>query len=104
MGKGKVGKSLKIFNSRVKKAFNPEKVLLFGSYASGKAGDYSDVDVLVVSKKFASVPSEDRLDILYELTSDLYPDFHVFGLTPEEFENASMLTTIGEAKVNGVAI
>lgn len=81
-----------------------KKVLLFGSYAYGKASSYSDVDIVVVSKKFKTIAPEKRLDALYKITSDLYPDFHVFALTPEEFKNVSLLTTIGEAKTKGIAI
>ncbi len=33
---------------RVVEAFAPVKVMLFGSYANGKPGPYSDVDLLVV--------------------------------------------------------
>ena len=34
--------------SRVVRQFKPEKVILFGSYARGKAGPDSDVDLLIV--------------------------------------------------------
>jgi len=44
------------------------------------------------------------LDYLYDLIKDLYPDFHVFGFTSSEFENASRLTTIEEIKKYGKVI
>jgi predicted nucleotidyltransferase len=34
--------------NRIVRRFDPEKVILFGSYATGKAGPDSDVDLLVV--------------------------------------------------------
>jgi uncharacterized protein len=34
--------------NHIAKTFNPEKVILFGSYAYGKPNEWSDVDVLVV--------------------------------------------------------
>lgn len=33
---------------RIAKRFNPERIILFGSYATGTAGPDSDVDLLVV--------------------------------------------------------
>lgn len=102
MGKRRIQKSLNIFTSRVKKVFRPKNVILFGSYAFGEATDYSDVDILVVAEKLADIPYEKRLDLLYELTRDLQPDFHVYGLTPEEYTSTSPLTIIEEIKRHGV--
>ena len=77
---------------------------IFGSYARGEETDYSDVDVVIVAKTFKSIPFEKRLDVLYQLTADLYPDFHVFGYTPQEFQNVSSLSTIAEAKTQGIPL
>jgi len=104
MGKKQINKSIKIFIKRAKKIFNPQKIILFGSFAKKKANEYSDVDLVLLSDKFKTIPQEKRLDYLYELTKDLYPDFHVFGFTPYEFENASKLTIIEEIKKHGKVI
>ena len=104
MGKKQIQKSLKTFTQRVKKTFKPERILLFGSYASGKVTNYSDIDIVVVADKFKKIPEEKRLDVLYELTQDLYPDFHVFGYTPEEFKNASSLITLEEIKKSHISL
>lgn len=104
MGKKQIQKSIKIFTQRVKKTFKPKQILLFGSYASGKTTDYSDVDIIIVADKFKKIPQEKRLDILYELIQDLHPDFHVFGFTPKEFNNASSLTTLTEIKKDAVPL
>jgi len=39
-------------------AASPRKIILFGSYATGKADDDSDLDLLVVEDDVASVPAE----------------------------------------------
>jgi len=104
MGEKQIEKVLKIFTRRIKEKFDPEEILLFGSYAGGKAGDYSDVDLVVIAEKFSSIPEEKRLDVLYDITSDLYPDFHVFGYTRDEFEKASKLTILEEVKQNGISL
>ncbi len=102
MGKKRIQKSLNIFTSRVKKVFRPKNLILFGSYASGEATDYSDIDILVVAEKLADIPYEKRIDVLYELTRDLHPDFHVYGLTPKEYASTSSLTIVEEIKRHGV--
>lgn len=104
MGKKQIKKNLKIFVQRARQKLIPEKIILFGSYAQGKATTYSDVDVLVISKTFAKVPEEKRLDILYDLTQDLYPDFHPYGFSPEEIKKVSPLSTLYEALKTGVVI
>lgn len=98
MGKNQINKSLKIFTKRVHQSFQPEQILLFGSFARGEANEYSDVDIVVIAKKFAEIPEEERLDLLYDLTAGLRPDFHVFGFTPQEFANASPLTSLSQIK------
>jgi len=104
MGKKQINESIKIFIKKAKEKFNPEKIILFGSFAKGKTNDYSDVDLVLLSDKFSTIPQEKRLDYLYDLIKDLYPDFHVFGFTSSEFENASRLTTVEEIKKYGKVI
>ena len=84
--------------------YHIKKAAFFGSYARGDATDYSDVDVLVVSSHFQTVPQDKRLDVLYDDIRDLTPDFHVFGLTPNEYHNLSPFVSIIEAKTQGIQL
>lgn len=68
-----------------KEKLNPEKILLWGSYARGEA-------------------KEKRFDILYNLTRGLQPDFHVYGFTKEELDKTSPLTTLSEVKKYGIPL
>lgn len=104
MDKKQARRSINTFVKRASRRFKPEKVLLFGSFAHGGESEYSDVDIAVVSKAFSKIPQEKRLDLLYELTKDLYPDFHVFGFTPDEFTYSSKLSTIEEIKQKGIPL
>ncbi len=104
MGKAQIQKNLKIFTKRIKNKFHPDQVLMFGSYARGEATEYSDVDIIIVADSFRSISKEKRLDTLYTLTQDLYPDFHVFGFTSAEFKNVSYLISIAEAKTQSVSL
>lgn len=40
--------AIRQMTNRIAKRFNPEKIVLFGSYARGAAGPNSDADLLVV--------------------------------------------------------
>jgi predicted nucleotidyltransferase len=104
MDKKRIQKTLAIFAKRAKKKFDAEKVILFGSYARGQATAYSDIDIIVLSKKFSSIPKEKRLDALYPLTTDLYPDVHPFGFTPREFVSAKRTSTLFEIQKTGVTL
>lgn len=104
MDKKHIQKTIAVFAHRAKKKFEAEKVILFGSYARGKANAYSDVDVIVLSKMFSSIPKEKRLDALYPLTSDLFPDVHPFGFTPREFARAKRTSTLFEIQKTGVTL
>ena len=41
-------KKIRDFTSLIAREFNPERIILFGSYAYGEPSDDSDVDLLVV--------------------------------------------------------
>ena len=76
-------KTIKNFALRVAKQFNPEKIILFGSYAYGKPGKDSDVDLLVVLRHQGSAirkASDIRLTLPEEVPVD------VIVRTPERIQ------------------
>jgi len=50
-----VGKSLRPAIQKIVAELNPEKIILFGSYAYGTPNPHSDVDLLVIMKTRASL-------------------------------------------------
>jgi len=50
-----VGKSLRPAIQKIVQELNPEKIVLFGSYAYGMPTPHSDVDLLVIMKTEASL-------------------------------------------------
>ncbi|MEK7544487.1 MAG: nucleotidyltransferase domain-containing protein [Patescibacteria group bacterium] len=104
MDQKQIQRALNIFTDRVRNRFAAEQIFLFGSYARGKANEYSDVDLIVVASTFSDIPEDRRFDILYALTTGLTPDFHVYGFTPQEFNNSSPLTTLAEVKREGIPL
>ena len=101
MGKAKIDQTVKTFAARVKTKFNPEKILLFGSYAKGSATEYSDIDILVIASSFEHLPFKERLDELHRLALDLEPDVNAFGFTPEEVKKQNYVTTLRDALSTG---
>lgn len=65
------------------KLYNPERIILFGSYASGKPTKNSDVDLVVIKK--TDLPFLERQKQVHMLLRTMTP-VDVFVFTPEEFE------------------
>lgn len=69
----------------IKKEFKPEKIILFGSRARGDNLKTSDVDLLVVSKKFEGVGWRRRMINVFG-GWDKKQMLEPICYTPEEFE------------------
>ena len=68
---------------KIAKKFKPEKIILFGSYAWGKPGPDSDVDLFVVKK------TDNTRELTRNISRAIFPrpfpiDFIVYK--PEQFE------------------
>lgn len=81
-----------------------EKVILFGSYAKGNPGPDSDLDLVFISPNFSGLDGLARFDIIGKARKNYEYAMDYFGFTPEEYENASPLTTLGEVKETGVVV
>lgn len=67
--------------NRIVEVFEPDKLVLFGSYAVGKQTDQSDLDFLVI--KDTNVPKSQRL-VGLKRKIDFYVPLDIIVLTPEE--------------------
>lgn len=69
---------------RIVSRFQPQRIILFGSYAGGKPGPNSDLDILVVMEVQGSTRQKaNEIDLL--MADRIIPmDFIV--LTPEQYE------------------
>ena len=70
----------------IKHHFHPEKVILFGSYATGNAGEESDVDLLVVAD--TDLPARERFPAVSRLLGEYPAAFDVILKTPEEYQRS----------------
>lgn len=70
--------------SRIASKFNPDKIILFGSYASGTPNDNSDIDLIVIQD--TDLPRHKRsFDIQKLLIGSMIP-MDILVYTSNEFE------------------
>lgn len=63
----------------------PERLLLFGSWARGEQREDSDIDLVVVSRDFARIGLRRRLELLGIAAGHAWVSVQALGYTPEEF-------------------
>ena len=69
---------------RIVERIQPQKVIIFGSYAKGTATMRSDLDILVI--KETELPMPNRADNLRPMLSRILISVDVHFYTPEEVE------------------
>ena len=88
MGEGKITKQIADAIKEFKKKVKADRVLVFGSYATGEAGKDSDIDLILISRRFKGKDFHSRFKGLWlKWTLDLPVDFIPY--TPEEFARLS---------------
>jgi len=96
------------FIKETKKKIPVQKVILFGSYAKGAAKKTSDIDVAVISPRFARMNELERikllLDCAHRIKVVLPVDIETFGFSPEEYTNAGYFDFLGVIKNTGKII
>ncbi|MBS3099039.1 nucleotidyltransferase domain-containing protein [Candidatus Pacearchaeota archaeon] len=97
-------KIVKRFNKKLKKSYDIELFILFGSRARGNFSQDSDFDIIVVSKDFIKYPAYKRSTNAYLEWTEDYP-LEIFCYTPEEFEKIKKKSrVIREAIKEGIEI
>lgn len=97
-------KELHEFKESLSKAIPIEKMIFFGSRAKGRGHRDSDIDLVVVSKKFEGKRFRDRSLGFYKHWNLDYPvDFLCY--TPQEFnKRSSQVTILREAVKEGIEV
>ena len=96
-------KDIKALSNQIVTRFDPEQIILFGSYASGKPGNDSDVDLLVVMR-FEGRRFRQSVEILNAIRPKFPVDLIVWR--PEEVKRRYRLgdPLIGDALDKGRVI
>jgi len=102
--KNKDLRQLKIFKSKLSNHMPINKIILFGSFAKGKAHEFSDMDLIIVSPKFKGKDFRYRPLGFYKYWS-LDKPFDFLCYTPEEFNKLKkQVTIVKEAVREGIEI
>ena len=73
---------LKAFLDTILEEFAPVSVILYGSTSVGGEGEWSDIDILVISKKFSGMTPHEKIGALLEFKVGRV---EALGYAPEEF-------------------
>ncbi|MEK6887605.1 MAG: nucleotidyltransferase domain-containing protein [Candidatus Aenigmatarchaeota archaeon] len=102
--KTRIIKGLKTFKEAIRKDYGVEKIVFFGSRATGTHNKHSDVDLILVSRKFKGKSLLKRPRGLHFYWTMKYPvDFICY--TPEEFKKMrGKITIVRQALEEGVEV
>ncbi len=81
--------------------FPIQKAILFGSYAHGKANQWSDIDLALVSDEFEGVRFTDK-DKIREITLSISYDLEILLFNPRDFTPSNPL--VKEILDTGVSV
>ena len=88
----------------IRRSFDPAHIILFGSRATGKAGESSDIDLIIVSERFKDVPFPNRMGAFLRAIKP-EPDVEAFCYTLEEFDSLrEQISPVAEAAREGIWI
>ena len=74
-----------IIKNRIYEKINPEKIILFGSYAYGTATDESDIDIMIVENKLLNSKVKEAINIK-KILEEIKKSKDIIVLSKEEFE------------------
>jgi len=67
------------------------KLILFGSYATGIHSQDSDIDIVVISQDFKDKNYWERIDILSSAIYQVFEPIEATAFTPDEWESGESL-------------
>jgi predicted nucleotidyltransferase len=79
-----------------------DRLILYGSFATGAIREGSDIDVIVISKDFAGKDYWERTDILSRAIYEVFEPIEAVALTPEEWDKGE--STVVEYARSGEVI
>jgi predicted nucleotidyltransferase len=75
------------------KGVKAEKIILFGSYATGQYREDSDIDLVVISRDFNNKTYWQRIDLLSEAIYDIFEPIEATAFTPDEWNSKESIIT-----------
>ena len=81
-----------------------EKVILYGSYASGTPYRDSDIDICLISNKFGKNPHEEGKYLFRKLWDLKNANIEPVGYSPKDFYAKSKSPLVSEIQKNGIEL
>lgn len=104
MGKGQAIRVIREFiNALKKEGINIDRVILFGSYAKGKARPESDIDIAIISKDFGKDRVEEGMS-LFRIAGKIDPRLEPVPFSTKVFENDTWIPLIYEIRQKGIEL
>lgn len=94
---GKYEQKIPEIKEKIVKEINPEKIILFGSYAWGKPTDDSDVDLFIIQK--SKEPRRARQIYLRKKLYEIGVPTDLLVYTPEELERRMSIRDVFMRKI-----
>jgi predicted nucleotidyltransferase len=70
---------------------HPERILLYGSQATGTAREGSDIDLIVISRDWKKYNYRERLELLGVASARILEPVQAQGFTPHEIKSKKVL-------------
>ncbi len=104
MAKNPPIKIIKRFASAlVEKGITVEKIILYGSYAKGKARPDSDIDIAVVSRDFGKDRTEEGM-LLFRIAGEIDARLEPVPISLESYKNDTWVPLIYEIRTKGIEL
>jgi len=104
MGKNQTIKVIRKFVKALKQeGIAVDRVILYGSYATGKTRPDSDIDVAVVSKHFGRDRVEEGMN-LFRIAGKVDPRIEPIPISSESYEKDTWIPLIYEIKQKGIEV
>ena len=103
LSKSKLKKIIQGFISLLVKEIPLDNVILFGSYAQGKAKEHSDIDLAIISNWFADKPRIENLQFLSRMAAKYNTLIEALPFTTEEYSNLDKRTFLAHIVKTGLS-
>lgn len=97
----KIDRSIKDYIKVLKKDIPVKKVILYGSYAKGKAKKGSDVDIVIISEKFGKDPQKEGKYLFRKLWDIENIGIEPIGYSPKGFYTPNPSPLLYEIRKHG---
>lgn len=97
----KVNQAIREYITVIKKDIPIQRVILYGSYAKGKAKKTSDIDIVIISDKFGKNPLEEGKYLFRKLWEVKKSNIDPIGYSQKDFENPNPSPLLYEIKRHG---